>query len=122
MAKTRIGALGFGAGGAIIWLVAAANSDIKAAVSVSGTVPSDRAALSMNAAVLSIFGENDRRDQDAINEFDLAMKKAGRPFRVKLEPKAGRDFFDDTTSRYVADAARDAWGMTLDWFGQHLKG
>lgn len=122
VAKTRIGALGFGAGGNIIWLVLTGNSDVKAAVSVSGSIPSDRVVSSLTAAVLSIYGENDRRDEEAITEFDIAMKKAGLSFNLKLEPKAGRDFFNDTTPRYNPQAAKDAWDMTLDWFTKHLKG
>lgn len=121
VAKTRIGAATFGGGGNILWLILAGNHDVKAAVSVSGSIPSDRMVSSLNAAVLSIYGENDgRRDDEAITEFDTAMKKAGLAFLFKLEPKAGLDFFNDTTPRYVPDAAKDAWGMTLDWFGKHL--
>jgi len=121
-AKTRIGAIGFGLGGNIIWLILAANHDIKAAVSVSGSVPSDRMASNLNAAVLSIYGENDQRDTEGLTDFENAMKKAGLAFALKLEPKASHDFFNDTTPRYVPAAAKDAWGLTLDWFAQHLKG
>jgi carboxymethylenebutenolidase len=121
VAKTRIGATAFGAGGNIVWLILAGNHDLKAAVTVSGTVPSDRLVSNLSAAILSIFGENDsRRDDEAIGEFDTAMKKAGLAFTLKVEPKAGYDFFNDTTARYVPDAAKDAWGMALDWFGKHL--
>ncbi len=122
VAKTRIGALGFGVGGSIMWLILTANPDIKAAVSVSGSVPPDRVVANLNAAVLSIYGENDRRDEEAITDFDTAMKKAGLAYTMKLEPKAGHDFFNDTTSRYVPAAAKDAWAMTLDWFTKHLHG
>lgn len=121
VAKTRIGAASFGGGGNILWLILAGNHDVRAAVSVSGSIPPDRLVSSLNAAILSIYGENDtRRDDEAIAEFDTAMKKAGLAFLFKVEPKAGLDFFNDTTSRYVPDAAKDAWGMTLDWFGKHL--
>lgn len=121
VAKTRIGAASFGGGGNIIWLILTGNHDVKAAVSVSGSIPSDRVVSSLNAAVLSIYGESDnRRDDEAITEFDTAMKKAGLSFLFKVEPKAGLDFFNDTTPRYVPDAAKDAWGMTLDWFAKHL--
>jgi carboxymethylenebutenolidase len=122
VAKTRIGALGFGTGGNLLWLVLTGNADVKAAVSVSGTIPSDRVVSNLQAAVLSIYGENDRRDEEAITDFDTAMKKAGLAFTLKVEPKAGHNFFNDTTPAYVPAAAKDAWGMTLDWFGQHLKG
>jgi len=121
VAKTRIGAIGFGMGGSLLWLILPANHDIIAAVAVSGIVPSDRVASNLNAAVLWIYGENDQRDPEGLTLFENAMKKAGLPFTLKLEPKAGRDFFNDTTPRYVPAAAKDAWGLTLDWFTQHLK-
>ena len=121
VAKMRIGAVAFGTGGNVLWLVLAGNHDVRAAVTVSGVIPTDRIVASISAAILSIYGENDRRDGDAINDFDTAMKKAGLPFIVKVEPKAGHDFFNDTTPRYVAAAAKDAWGMTLDWFAKHLS-
>ncbi|TMI83658.1 MAG: dienelactone hydrolase family protein [Bacillati bacterium ANGP1] len=122
VAKTRIGAVGFGLGGSVLWLVLTSNPDIKAAVAISGVVPSPRVVSNLTAGVLTIFGENDRHDDQGIAEFDTAMKNAGLPFVVKLEPKAGRDFFNDTTTRYVPQAAKDAWGMTLDWLSQHLTG
>ncbi len=121
VAKTRVGTAAFGAGGSIVWLILTGNHDLKAAVSVSGTVPSDRVVSNLSAAILSIFGENDtRRDDEAIGDFDTAMKKAGLAFTFKVEPKAGHDFFNDTTPRYVPEAAKDAWGMALDWFAKHL--
>lgn len=121
VAKTRVGTAAFGAGGSIVWLILAGNHDVKAAVSVSGTIPSDRLVSNLSCAILSIFGENDsRRDDEAIGDFDTAMKKAGLAFTFKVEPKAGYDFFNDTTPRYVPDAAKDAWGMALDWFAKHL--
>lgn len=122
VAKTRIGAIGFGVGGSVLWLVLTSNPDVKAAVAISGVVPSPRVVSNLTAGILAIFGENDRRDDDGLAELETAMKNAGLPFVVKLEPKAGRDFFNDTTTRYVPQAAKDAWGMTLDWLSQHLAG
>src|SRR5207302_1756196 len=122
VAKTRIGAIGFGVGGSVLWLVLTSNPDVKTAVAISGVVPSPRVVSNLTIGVLAIFGENDRRDDEGLAEFDTAMKNAGLPFVVKLEPKAGRDFFNDTTPRYVPQAAKDAWGRTLDWLSQHLTG
>ena len=122
VAKTRIGAIGFGVGGTGMWLVLTSNSDVKAAVAISSIVPSPRVVPTLTAGVLAIFGENDRRDEAGIAEFETAMKNAGLPFVVKLEPKAGRDFFNDTNTTYVPQAAKDAWGTTLDWLSQHLAG
>ena len=120
VAKTRIGAMGFAAGGNFVWLLLTSNPDVKAAVMFSGVIPSPRLVASLNAGVLAIFGESEGRDEEGITEFDTAMKKAGLTFTVKLEPKAGTNFFNDTTARYVPAAAKDAWDMTLDWFSKRL--
>src|SRR5207302_1060975 len=42
VAKTRIGAIGFGVGGSVLWLVLTSNPDVKTAVAISGVVPSPR--------------------------------------------------------------------------------
>ncbi|HKV43549.1 MAG TPA: dienelactone hydrolase family protein [bacterium] len=122
VAKSRVGVIGIGVGGNLIWLLLTSNPDVRSAVAISGAVPSPRVVSTMSAGVLEIYGENERRDEAGITQFDTAMKKAGLPFTVKLEPKAGPNFFDDTNPRYVPDAAKDAWGMTLDWFSKHLAG
>jgi carboxymethylenebutenolidase len=121
VSKSRIGTVGFGMGGAIMWLILANNSDPKAAVALFGTFPPPRLVPSLKVAVLAIYGEDDHRDPADAADFEMEMKKAGLPFTLKLEPKASRDFFNDTSSTYVPDAAKDAWGMTLDWFAAHLS-
>ncbi|HLW61052.1 MAG TPA: dienelactone hydrolase family protein [bacterium] len=122
VAKSRVGAMGVGIGGNLIWLLLTSNPDVRSAVAISGAVPSPRVVSTLSAGVLEIYGEDERRDEEGITQFDTAMKKAGLPFIVKLEPKAGANFFDDTNLRYVPAAAKDAWGMTLDWFSKHLAG
>lgn len=119
-AKTRIGTLGVGMGGGLLWFLLAQNPDIKAAVLVSASIPSASAVPRLAGAILAIFGETERQDAKEIEEFDSAMKKAGLDWAYKIEPKAGRGFFDDSRDRYVPDAAKDAWQLTLEWFTKHL--
>jgi carboxymethylenebutenolidase len=119
--KTRIGTIGFGIGVSMMWLVLANHPDPKAAVAFFGNFPPARLVSNLKVAVLALYGANDRRDEDAASDFEAEMKKAGLAFTLKLEPKAGHDFFDDTTSAYVPEAAKDAWAMTLDWFAAHLS-
>ncbi len=120
-AKTRVGVLGFGLGGNLAWALVAQNVDLKAGVMLYGGFPPTRMLPGLKAAVLAIFAETDRQDPADVTELDQAMKKAGLPWLYKTEPKAGRGFFDDTRDRYVPAAAKDAWQMTLDWFGKHLS-
>jgi carboxymethylenebutenolidase len=119
-AKTRIGTIGVGMGGGLLWFLLAQNEDIKAAVLLSASIPSASAVPRLSGAILAIFGEAERQDSKEIEEFDSAMKSAGLDWAYKIEPKAGRGFFDDSRDRYVPDAAKDAWQLTLEWFTKHL--
>ncbi len=120
VAKNRIGAIGFGLGGSLLWFLLTQNSDIKAAIPFSGSVPQPASISRVTAAVLMIFGESERQDTTEVSKFDAAMKKAGLPWAYKSEPKAGREFFDDTQKGYDPAAAQDAWMLTLDWFSKYL--
>jgi len=119
-AKTRIGMLSFGLGGVFSWYLLTQNPDIKAGVIYYGGIPHDSLLPRVTAAVLAIFGEMDGRSEADLKDLDAAMKKNGAPWSFKVEPKAGRGFFDDTRNPYVPDAAKDAWKLTLDWYAKHL--
>ncbi len=119
-AKTRIGALGFGLGGNLAWVLLAQNPDLKAGVVAYGGIPSNPIIDRLRVAVLAVFAETDRDTPAEISDFDAAMKKSGLPWAYKVEPKAERGFFDDTRSRYVAAAAKDVWQLTLDWYDKYL--
>lgn len=120
-AKTRIGALGFGLGGALSWLLVARNHDLKAAVTFYGGIPSLSIVGQIQAAVLAVFGDAEHADLAELPDLDAAMKKAGLPWSYKIEPKAGRGFFDDTRrGTYAPDAAKDGWRLTLEWYGTYL--
>ncbi len=119
-AKSQIGILGFGLGGTLTWVMLARNSDLKAGVTMYSGIPPFAALPSITGAVLAIFAEQGQ-DASDVSDLDQAMKKTGVSWTFKTEPKAGMGFFDDTRNRYVAEAAKDAWKMTLDWFGKHLS-
>ena len=121
-AKTRIGGLGIGLGGNLLWFLLTQTADLKAAVVYSANIPSTRVIPQITAAVLAIVGENERQQAAEISDFDAAMKKTQLPWAYKIEPTAGRGFFDDSHDRYVPAAAKDAWKLTLDWFTTHLTG
>ena len=122
VSKTRVGMMSFGVGGSFSWFLLAQNSDLKAGVIYYGLVPRLALVPAISSAVLAIYGDSDGHDADDLKEFDAAMKKSGRPWNYKIEPKAGRGFFDDTRRNYMPDAAKDAWKMSLDWYGSHLTG
>jgi carboxymethylenebutenolidase len=49
-----------------------------------------------------------------------ALTGANKTFDIKVYPGAQHAFFNDTGTRYNAEAAADAWQMTLAWFRRHL--
>jgi carboxymethylenebutenolidase len=120
VAKTRVGMMAFGLGGAFSWFLLADNSDLRAATICYGGVPNLQLVPRISTSVLAIYGDGDGHDADDLKDLDAAMKKSGQPWTYKIEPKAGRGFFDDTRRAYTPEAAKDAWKMSLDWYGSHL--
>jgi carboxymethylenebutenolidase len=120
--KTRVGLMAFGLGGVFSWFLLAQNTDLKAGVVCYGSIPNLQLVPYISTAVLAIYGETDGHDESDLKDLDAAMKKSGRPWTYKVEPKAGRGFFDDTRRVYVPDAAKDAWKMSLDWYASQLTG
>jgi len=121
VSKTRIGVIGFGLGASLTLFLINANKDIKAAVVFPSQTPDPAAAPQITAPVLALFGDDDKPATDGLQAFDDAMKKTGTAWQSKVEPKAGRGFFDDARTTYVADAAKDAWKLILDWFNKYLQ-
>jgi carboxymethylenebutenolidase len=122
VSKSRMGMMAFGLGGVFSWYLLTQNSDMKAAAVYYGNVPRLGTVSGIMAAVLAIYGDTDGHDPDDLKDFDAEMKKAGRPWTYKIEPKTGRTFFDDTRKAYVPSAAKDAWKMSLDWYANNLNG
>ncbi|MGZ8478972.1 MAG: dienelactone hydrolase family protein [Candidatus Binatia bacterium] len=51
------------------------------------------------------------------------MKKHGKSYDYKIYPDAPHAFFSDVREdRYRPEAAKDAWGRTLEFFKKNLQG
>jgi len=122
VAKTRVGMMAFGLGGVFSWFLLAQNSDLKAGTIYYGGVPNLQLVPRITTSLLAIYGELGGHDPADLKDLDAAMQKSGQPWMYKIEPKVGRGFFDDTRRVYAPDAAKDAWKITLDWYGSHLTG
>jgi carboxymethylenebutenolidase len=122
VAKTRVGMMAIGLGGIFSWFLLAQNSDLKAGAIYYGGVPNLNLVPRITTSLLAIYGEVDGHDPADLKDLDAAMQKSGQPWMYKIEPKAGRTFFDDTRRAYLPEAAKDAWKMALDWYGSHLTG
>jgi carboxymethylenebutenolidase len=74
----------------------------------------------INAAVLAIYGERDARITSTAAAMEAAMQQHGKTFEKVIYPNADHAFFNDTGTRYNAEAAQDAWDRTLTWFDTYL--
>lgn len=123
----RLGVTGFCWGGRAVWLYAAHNPKLKAAVAWYGKLvgnatpetpkqPVDVAAGLM-APVLGLYGGADQGiPQDSVEK----MRAAVKPARVKVEivvyPDAPHAFHADYRPSYREAPAKDGWAKALAWF------
>jgi carboxymethylenebutenolidase len=130
----RVGMTGFCRGGMYTLLYAAHSQELKAAVPWYGQLrpaltpgvrtvgPLDVAAR-INAPVLGLYGAEDLGIPVAdVKTLEAAMKAAGRTAEFVIYPGAPHAFFADYRPSYRAEAAKDAWGRCIAWFGKYLKG
>lgn len=119
-ASGRIGAVGFCFGGTYVYLLAASDDRIRAAVPFYGGAPSPDRIPDISGAVLAIYGQHDPSLIDALPDLRESMTDAGVDFETVVYPEAGHAFFNDRGRRYRAGEAADAWQRALTFFGEHL--
>jgi carboxymethylenebutenolidase len=125
--RARLGITGFCRGGRTVWLYAAHNPKLKAAVAWYGQLegapsanqpkwPVDLAA-EMKAPVLGLYGGKDQGiSADEIEAMRDALKKAGSKSELVVFPDAPHAFHADYRPTYRKDAAEDGWKRMLAWF------
>jgi carboxymethylenebutenolidase len=116
----RVGMTGFCFGGGVTWQVAVHMPALKAAVPFYGPHPDLTDVSSIQAPVLGIYGEQDSRINSGIPAIEEAMQQNDKVYSKIIYPDAGHAFFNDTGSRYNAEAAQDAWSQLLAWFQQYV--
>ena len=68
-----------------------------------------------------VFAENDERINAAWPAYETALKTAGVRFEAYKYPGTQHGFNNDTTPRFDAAAAAQAWGRTLALFNRVLR-
>jgi len=117
----ELAAVGFCFGGGMVWaLVASGDPRLAAAVPFYGTPPDDADFSGSKAAVLAIYGELDARVNGTREQAVAALEAAGLTHEVRTFAGADHGFFNDTSPRYNATAAAEAYPAVLDWFAEHL--
>ena len=120
----RIGAIGWCMGGSRTAVLAVNEPTLAAAVINYGGLPSDLETVkNINAAVLGLFGGQDRGiPVESVKTFESQLKSLGKKVEVKVYPEAGHAFENpNNKSGYRADDAADAWSRQVKFFESTLK-
>jgi carboxymethylenebutenolidase len=130
---SRLGITGFCWGGRQVWLYAAHNPNVKAAVAWYGPLqipksdnrpvnPTDEVAQ-MKAPVLGLYGGADQNITPAnIDAMRAAIKAAGKSSEIVVYPDTPHGFNADYRPSYRPKEARDGWARMLAWFKQNGVG
>jgi carboxymethylenebutenolidase len=130
---SKLAITGFCRGGRTVWLYAAHNPGLKAAVAWYGPLggsPSEampKTALDMvaelKAPVLGLYGGKDQGiPQSDVEKMRAALKSAGKTGDIVVFPEAEHGFNADYRPSYNKTAAEDGWKRMLAWFKQHGAG
>ena len=115
--------------GAIVWLYAAHNKDLKAGVAWYGRLvgkPDDLQPKNpidlvgrLKAPVLGLYGGKDQGISGRVRSRRCdrrSRRPRRRPARSYVYPDAGHGFNADYRPSYNKEAAEDGWKRMLDWF------
>jgi carboxymethylenebutenolidase len=86
-----------------------------------GNLPPVEEASSVKAPLLVQFAENDPRINAAWPAYEAALKAAGATYTAHQYPGTQHGFNNDTTPRFDAAAARQAWERTMAFFKTQLQ-
>jgi carboxymethylenebutenolidase len=120
----RLGVIGFCWGGEMAFAVATQVRGLKGVVVYYGRSPKPIELVeNIEAPVLAHYGGKDRGVNKTIQPAEEAMKKYNKSFTYKIYPGAKHAFTSDNRpNRYHPEAAKEAWGKTLEFFKKQLKG
>ena len=120
----KIGVIGFCWGGGKTFLFTTQSKDLAASVIYYGPIPKDLDAVkNITAPVLGNYGELDKPISSQVPRLAEEMKKNGKSYDYKIYPDAPHAFYSDVREdRFRPEAAKDAWGRTLEFFKKHLQG
>ncbi|MGN6271070.1 MAG: dienelactone hydrolase family protein [Sphingomonas sp.] len=120
----KVGTVGFCWGGGMVNRVAiAAGSALDAAVAYYGPAPNPAEAAKVQAPMLLHYAGLDTRVDATGKPWVAALQAAGKQVTAYTYPGVNHAFNNDTAAdRYNADAAKLAWGRTVDFLHRHLDG
>ena len=116
----KLGVVGFCYGGSMSNLLATRLPGLKAAAPFYGGAPPLDKVPAIKAEMLLHFAGTDERINAAWPAYEDALTKAGVKYQAFVYPNTQHGFNNDTTPRYDAEAAKLAWGRTLELFKRTL--
>ncbi|HSC62619.1 MAG TPA: dienelactone hydrolase family protein [Caldimonas sp.] len=118
----KIGAVGFCWGGGMTNLLATRLPELAAAVPFYGAAPPAASVASIQAPLLLVFAENDDYVNRTWPTYEAALKAAGKRYEMHRYAGTQHGFNNDTTPRFDAGAAGQAWQRTIAFFNSTLRG
>jgi len=126
-----IGIVGFCMGGRIVYLMSAANPDIKAGVMYyggdtfsawgDGKSPFERT-KEIHCPIMGHFGEDDKNPSPAdMRKLDAELTRLGKPHEFHSYADAAHAFANFGAVNYREHAAKLSWPRTFGFFAKNLK-
>ena len=126
----KLAITGFCWGGGIVWLYAAHNPALKAAVAWYGPIDRPRTELrpkypidlagDLKAPVRGLYGAADTGiPVDTVEKMRAACKVANKTCEIVIYPDTPHGFNADYRPSYRAEQAKEGWAKMLAWFKDH---
>ncbi len=126
----RLAITGFCRGGRTVWLYAARNAALQAAVAWYGPLDAAPSPLQpkqpldvagkLKAPVLGLYGGRDQGiSAEQVAEMREALGRAGGASQIHVYAEAGHAFHADYRPTYRRAEAEDGWRRMLAWFSEH---
>jgi carboxymethylenebutenolidase len=116
----KLGAVGFCYGGGMVHWLSTQLPDLNAGVSFYGNTPAPEEGAKVKAPLLVHLAAVDERINAAWPAYEAALRAAGVKFAAYQYAGTQHGFNNDTTPRYDAAAASQAWDRTVAFFKAHL--
>jgi carboxymethylenebutenolidase len=117
----RLGVTGFCYGGGMANFLATQRRQVLAAAPFYGSAPALEDVSKIKADMLIVLAATDERVNAGWLPYRDALEKAGVRYSLYQPPGTQHGFHNDTTPRYDAEAAREAWRRTLVLFERVLR-
>jgi len=117
----RLGVVGFCYGGGMANWLATRLPALKAAVPFYGPAAPLEDVPKIAAELLVVLASNDARVNAGWPDYESALKAAGKTYTLYQPADTEHGFNNDTTPRYDAEAAKEAWSKMLALFARTLR-